>query len=269
MPKKNTELVLYRKTEDGGLGLYNVKIRALALLIRTFLETSINPAFKHSLFHEILFRYHVLGEVSLPDPGLPPYYNKDFFNIIRHYHTTSSLNITCMSTKDWYKTLLEDQILMTQPTEQAKSILIPTRVESVQPNNDWTETGRLAMIHGLGSNLTSFHFKLLHRLLPTQDCVQRLGVAVDGQPGLCQLCHLETEDALHALVHCPHSAVAGLALLGHAQNVLPNLSPEAALTLDFGKKLEEEEELQYACLPLGGSTSGRPESTRSRCSGTR
>ena len=205
MPNKNSELVLYRKTEDGGLGLYNVKIRALALLIRTFLETSINPAFKHSLFHEILFRYHVLGEVSLPDPGLPPYYKKDFFDVIRHYHTTSSLNITCMSTKDWYKTLLEDQILMTQPTEQAQSILIPTRVESVQPNNDWTETWRLARIHGLGSNLTSFLFKLLHCLLPTQDSVQKLGVTVDGQPGLCQLCHLESEDALHALVHCPHS----------------------------------------------------------------
>ena len=205
VPNKNSELVLYRKTEDGGLGLYNVKIRPLALLIRTFLETSINPAFKHSLFHEILFRYHVLGEVSLPDPGLPPYYNKDFFDVIRHYRTTSSLNITCMSSKDWYKTLLEDQILMNQPTEQAQTVIIPTRVESVQPNNDWTETWRLARIHGLGSNLTSFLFKLLHRLLPTQDSVQRLGVTVDGQPGLCQLCHLESEDALHALVHCPHS----------------------------------------------------------------
>ena len=141
---------------------------------------------------------------------------------------------------------------MTQRTELAQTILIPTRVESVQPNNDWTETWRLARIHGLGSNLTSFLFKLLHRLLPTQDRVQRLGVAVDGQPGLCQLCHLETEDALHALVHCPQSAVASLALLGHAQNVLPNLSPEAALRLDFGAKLEEEEELATVCLLATG-----------------
>ena len=250
--EKPSELVLHRKTEDGGLGLYNVKIRALALLIRTFLETSINPTFKHSLFHEVLFRYHVLGEVSLPDPGLPPYYDKDFFDVIRHYHTTSSLNITSMSTKDWYQTLLEDQLLMTQPTEQAPSILIPTRVESLQPNSDWTETWRLARIHGLGSNLTALLFKLIHRLLTTQDRVQRLGVAVDGQPGLCQLCHLETEDALHALVHCPHSAVAGLALLGHAQHVLPNLSPEAALRLDFDAKLEDEEELATVCLLATG-----------------
>ena len=49
---KPSELVLFRKVEDGGLGLLNVKIRSLALLVRTFLETSINPNFRHSLFHE-------------------------------------------------------------------------------------------------------------------------------------------------------------------------------------------------------------------------
>ena len=50
---KPSELVLYRSTEDGGLGLMNVKFRSLALLVRTFLETAINPTFRHSLFHGI------------------------------------------------------------------------------------------------------------------------------------------------------------------------------------------------------------------------
>ena len=99
--EKPSELVLYRKTENGGLGLFNVKIRALALLIRTFLETSANPTFRHSLFHEILFRYHVLDEVSLPNPGFPPFYDKEFFQVIRHYHSNSPLNIAGMTTKEW------------------------------------------------------------------------------------------------------------------------------------------------------------------------
>ena len=43
------ELVLYRSAEDGGLGMLNVKIRAMAFLIRTFLETALNPTFRHSL----------------------------------------------------------------------------------------------------------------------------------------------------------------------------------------------------------------------------
>ena len=82
---KPSELVLFRSTEDGGLGLHNVKVRALALLIRTFLETAANPQFIHSLFHEQLFRFHVLEEHSLPDPGFTPYYDKDFFSLIQHF----------------------------------------------------------------------------------------------------------------------------------------------------------------------------------------
>ena len=76
---KPSELVLYRGTEVGGLGLMNVSMRSLALLIRSFLETSINPNFRHSLLHEHLYRYHVMGEHSWPDPGFAPYYDKDFF----------------------------------------------------------------------------------------------------------------------------------------------------------------------------------------------
>ena len=62
---KPSELVLYRGIQAGGLGLMSVKMRSLALLVRTFLETSINSKFRHSLFHEILFRFHVTRN-SLP-----------------------------------------------------------------------------------------------------------------------------------------------------------------------------------------------------------
>ena len=49
--EKPSELVLYRNTQAGGLGLFHVKIRSLALLIRSFLETASNPKFRHSLLH--------------------------------------------------------------------------------------------------------------------------------------------------------------------------------------------------------------------------
>ena len=58
--EKPSELVLYRSSENEALGLFNVKIRALALLIRSFLETAINPSFIPSLFRQILYLYHVL-----------------------------------------------------------------------------------------------------------------------------------------------------------------------------------------------------------------
>ena len=131
--EKPSELVLYRSSEHGGLGLFNVKIRALALLIRSFIETSINPSFLHSLFHETLFRYHVLGEVSLPDPGLPPYYDRNFFDIIKHYHQNTSVNISMMSTREWYKVLLDDQVVMTEQADLSPAHLIPIRVELHDP----------------------------------------------------------------------------------------------------------------------------------------
>ena len=245
--EKPSELVLYRKPEEGGLGLFNVKIRALALLIRTFLETSANPTFRHSLYHETLYRYHVLGEVSLPDPGLPPFYSEDFFKTIQHYHVNSPMNIARMSTKEWYRVLLEDQLLMSQPTENNPAQLLPTRVETLSPENDWPEIWRLARISGLSSQLTSFLFKLLHGLLPTQDRVD------DGdQPGHYQHCHDEVEDPLHALFFCHLSQVAGLGLLGYAQKTVPNLSPEAAIKLDIGAALSDKEELATVCLLATG-----------------
>ena len=251
--EKPSELTLYRKTENGGLGLFNVKIRALSLLIRTFLETAANPQFRHSLFHEILFRYHVQEEVSLPNPGFPPFYDSSFFETIRHYYLNSPLNIAKMSTKDWYRLLLEDNVLMSKPDDHSPPSLLPTRVEALSPENDWPETWRLCRIRGLESRLTTFLFKLLHQLLPTQDRVHRIGVADGDQPGLCQLCLVEAEDPLHALFSCLHSQVAGHALLGYAQKHVPNLSPEAALRLDFGgTRLSDEEELATVCLLATG-----------------
>ena len=161
---KPSELVLYRNIEDGGLGLMNVSIRGLAPRIRSFLETSINPNFRHSLLHEHLFRYHVMGEHSLPDPGLTPYY---FFDLILHYKTSSPLNIATMTIKKWYTVLLEDKVLMSPATQESAAALLPVRTESMHPNTDWPQVWQIARTKGLGSELISFQFKILHKLLPT------------------------------------------------------------------------------------------------------
>ena len=95
--EKPSELVLYRDIKDGGLGLLHVHVRSLALLIRAFLETSVNPNFRHSLYHEALYRYYVLDDISIP--GLTPNYDKTFFHIIKHYKTNSPMNIAVISNK--------------------------------------------------------------------------------------------------------------------------------------------------------------------------
>ena len=62
---KPEELVLYRHTSSGGLALFHVKMKALSGLIRTFLETACMPQFRQSLYHQLLFRYHVLDDRSI------------------------------------------------------------------------------------------------------------------------------------------------------------------------------------------------------------
>ena len=248
---KPSELVLYRGTDVGGLGLMCVKMRSLALLVRTFLETSINPKFRHSLFHEQLFRYHVLGESNLPDPGFTPYYDRDFFDLIIHYKNNSPLKIATMTTKQWYSVLLEDKVIMNPATEVSAATLIPVRIETIHPNTDWPAVWKLVRMKGLGSELISFQLKMLHSLLPTRDRVARLGLD-EGQAGLCLHCRMDVEDLTHCFFDCSRNMVVGLALLGCVQQIIPDLSADAAVRLDFRLRLTDEENMAALYILITG-----------------
>ena len=243
---KPSELVLYRSGDDGGLGLLNVKIRSLALLVRTFLETAVNPSFRHSLFHEQLFCFHVMGENSLPDPGFTPYYDKEFFDLISYYKNTSTLNIATLTSKQWYSVLLEERVFMRSENEELTAALIPINIETQHPNTDWPSVWKVLRTKGLGSELISFQFKMVHRLLPTRDRLARLGLD-EGQAGLCRHCNLEVENLSHCFFDCTKNMIVGLALLGCVQQLIPGLSAEAAVQLDLGVVLPDEENLAALC----------------------
>ena len=200
---------------------------------------------------EHLFRYHVMSECSLPDPGFTPYYDREFFELIQHYNTSSSCNISTMSLKQWYVLLLDDKVLMSAATNTSPSVLLPVRSETLHPDTDWAQVWQIGRTKGLGPELTSFQFKMLHCLLPTQERVSRIGLN-EGQPGLCLHCRMDTETVAHSLFDCPRNMQVGLALLGCVQQVLPDLSAEAAVLLDFGSVLPEEENLAVQCLLMTG-----------------
>ena len=132
---KPEERVLFRPPSYGGLGVHNVKLKAQAALTRSFLETACHPQFIQSLFHSNLFRYHVLNDQSVPDPGFPPFYPEDFFAKIREVHIETPLNVSTMTQKQWYHLLLEDTCTM-QVVEGGQMQYISTTV-------DWTGPGCL------------------------------------------------------------------------------------------------------------------------------
>ena len=227
--EKPSESVMCRPASHGGLGVASVKYKAQAILIRTFLETAAIPAFRHSLLHSLLYRLHVLGDTTVPDPGYPPYYPASFFDTIRYVHLETPLNILSMSTGQWARLLTEDGLTMEMV--QGQQQYIPCRAENKAPTNDWATSWRLCRLSGLGSELVSFNFKLLHGLLVTR---QRLHHLTPAAAATCFHCDAQVdEDLQHALIYCSYNHGVGQALLHPVQASMPELSATSLLRLEL------------------------------------
>ena len=104
----------------------------------------------------------------------------------------------------------KDKIIMLEGGDQSRQ-LIPCRVETKHPENGWDSIWSKARLQGLGPELVSFLFKVLHDLLPTQERLSRTSPVVNG---MCKLCLANVqEDLLHALIRCPANHGIGEAVL--------------------------------------------------------
>ena len=235
---KPEEMVMFRPASYGGLEIHHVKFKALAALTRTFLETACNPKFRISLFHSNLYRYHILQDFSLPDPGFPPFYSKEFFQKIREVHIETPLNIMKMTEKQWYQLYLEDYCTMEGQGDQR--CFISTRTELTSPTTDWETSWRLARLRGLGPENTSFLFRLGHKLLVTKERQSRTNPA--NSPNCTALgCRNDcVENLEHALIQCQANNGVGTALLLTLRQTIPALTAEAALRLELNVSAEQE-----------------------------
>ena len=237
---KPEEMIIFRPPSYGGLGVHSVKWKAMAGLIRSFLETACNEKFQTSLFHSQLYRYHILDDRTIPNPGFPPFYNAEFFKIIKKVHEDSPLNVAHMSEKQWYAVLIEDNVTM-ESTNGEQRQYIPSRIELKNPETNWEHSWRLARLKGLGSENVSFLFRLLHCTLPTQE---RLSKTNANHSPLCKFpgcTGSDEEDTLHALVTCSGNNGTGYAIMNGVKRLLPGLKEDEALRLDLD--IEEHLEL--------------------------
>ena len=99
--EKPEEVVLFRSRRHGGLGLVNLQYKALSLLIRNFLETALNPKFQVNHYHTALYSCYVENKQDMTCPSLPPFYDMNFFDSIRHVKEEGTLNIKTMTTGMW------------------------------------------------------------------------------------------------------------------------------------------------------------------------
>ena len=116
---------------------------------------------------------------------------------------------------------------------------IPCRAEISAPGCDWELTWRRCRLNGLGSELVSFNFKLLHSLLVTK---KRMNQLHRNSSPLCILCDDQVdEDLQHALLSCKHNDGAGQWLMSVVEDQIPNITAEALLRLDLPVMSEENE----------------------------
>jgi hypothetical protein len=147
-----------------------------------------------------------------------------------------------MSEGQWYQLLLEDKVTMEVRDLQRQ--LIMCRVELGSPSTDWDVTWERVRLKGLGPNLTSFLFKIVHQLLPTQERVARTN---PNQSPACKArgcLEGETEDLVHALVTCRSNNGVGRAVMDSVAMMIDQVTDEQALRLQF----QAEESLEFPVI---------------------
>ena len=241
MLEKPQEEALYRGVMEGGLGLFNIRQRALAALIFTFIQTAIDPKFRRNYYHETLFRHCVLGE-SLPRPPIPPYFMGEFFPTLRSLRENEG-DLSVITFRKIYEFLMKS--VLKANDDQGNALLIPLRCEQANPAAEWDRTWRRVRLRGLGPDLTSFLVKLAWGILP---CKARLArIIPNNNPG-CGLCGAP-ETLEHALLTCPGNKGVPGQLVSLVRTYSPGVRDNQVLTLDF----EMDDTMELALVWLIGS----------------
>ena len=221
MLEKPQEMVTYREVGLGGLGVHCVKMKAMAMLIHTFLQQAISPRFTHNQYHEYLFRWHVLEERDFSCPGMPPFYSNTFFSIIKDVKENTPLNLAWVTVKQWYTLLMERGVTHTSDDHDAPPVLLTTRLEEDHPTMNLSLAYRLSQIFGLSPEQKTFNFKLMQSILPTRDRLSRIGKIASSS---CLYCEGISDSTAH-LLSCTLSAEVSTPLWTCLRSYFPDVSP--------------------------------------------
>ena len=135
-----------------------------------------------------------------------------------------------MTTSQWYRVILEDEVTMYEPEDSPREYNL-TKAELASPNTDWVTSWARARLRGLGTEGTSFLWKMLHQLLPTEERLARCKLNTTAN---CKLCPLPvTADQTHCLLDCVSTKEMGDWLLSLIRLHDQNVTPEGLLRLEF------------------------------------
>ena len=217
---------MHRPAINGGLGLVSVKLKCLANMIRNFIDLAINPNYIHSQYLNILYRVNVMGENILCPPS-PPYYNDEFFKIIKEA-VRSGKEISRMKTKHWYCHLYQQEYSIVQ--NDHPPVKLPCKVEVLKPELDWDVIYSKIKIQALHSDVRSFGWKLIHRLLPCEDLLHR---RLGNTSEMCRFSCNQVASVEHCLLSCSLVNEVGSWILNLAQKSDPSTEVNDLVCLNF------------------------------------
>jgi hypothetical protein len=222
--------------------MFNVKARSMATLIHTFLAQAVSPLFPTNHYLNSLYRWHVLGQRDVPDPGRPPYYTLAFFSVIKDVHFNTPLNIIWITLKQWNQLLLERGVTHTSDDTESPPILLSSRLEESNPSEDFSNSYRLSRLFGLSPEQKSFLFKLLQNILPSKERLHRAGKV--PLPS-CSFCEVQQDTTDHML-DCPQGREITAPLQAFLSSQVDNLTTKDITLLSF--KTSEAMELPAVWL---------------------
>ena len=126
-----------------------------------------------------------------------------------------------MSTKQWYKVLLEENLTTEIKEETGMREPSLSRVERKSPEVDWGRTWGYLNTKGLGGEKMSFLLRMLYDILPVNSRLFRMNLS---QSPLCDLCTCGTvQDLPHALLECQFNSFVNDWIVAVLINIDPGL----------------------------------------------
>ena len=243
---KPEEQILFRSRAAGGLGVMDVASKSLAGMARTFMETAANPEFSHRLDHSTMYEYHVLGNRDIPDPGYTPYYQEDFFALLRDIWEEKGSTVEKMNEKSWYGAIYARKNL--EVIADGERAPRPCRAERQDPGADWEGRWPILNTRGLGPANTSFLIKMAHDLLPTTERLDNTKRNADiTATGKCKVpeCRGATDDREHSLFYCHTNNGVGERILEGMRESIPGITADDILKMKIECNPEEKPSLVW------------------------
>ena len=189
--RKPKEVLLYRSTEEGGLGLVNVHARAMANLTRSFLQSVHTSSYMLAIFKAFVKE----EEEAKQFVKKPSFFPDSMYVLIKEAYRDLRGQIFILSAKQWQSRITENRITHVGDPVTGSLSLLPSPSEELWPTTDWGQSRQNLRVRGLSPEQKSTLFKLCNDLFPHGELLQKFKQATSAG---CQYCK-EVDGPLHFL----------------------------------------------------------------------